>query len=75
MTPCCIIARDLEAMVRSPLITKTHLNTHTHTHTHTHIVINDEGVGLWLMPRDAVVGRGVVAGCTRISSQEYVHEK
>ena len=37
------------------------------------IVVDVEGVGL--QPRAIVVGRGVVAGCTRISSQECVHEK
>ena len=33
-------------------------NEHKHTHRHTYAI---------------VVGRGAVAGCTRISSQEYVH--
>ena len=46
------------------------INTHTHTHTHTHTV---EGVGF--RPRAVVAGRGVVAVCTRVSSQEYVYDK
>ena len=37
------------------------------------VVANVERVGF--RPRAVVVGRGVVAGCTRISSQDYVHEK
>ena len=37
------------------------------------VVVDLEGVGF--QPRAVIVGRGVVAGCTRISSQEYVHEK
>ena len=39
------------------------INTYIHTHTH------------YFRLRAVVVGRGVVAGCTRISSQEYVREK
>ena len=34
------------------------------------VVVDVEGVGF--RPRDVVAGRGVVAVCTRISSQEYV---
>ena len=37
------------------------------------VVVGVEGVGF--RPRAVVVGRGVVAVCTRISSQEYAHEK
>ena len=37
------------------------------------VVVDVEGVGF--RPRAVVVGRGVVAGCTRISSQEYVYDK
>ena len=40
------------------------INTHTHTHT-----------ALRFRPRAVVAGRGVVAVCTRISSQEYVYDK
>ena len=36
-------------------------------------VVDVEGVGF--RPRAIVVRRGVVARCTRISSEEYVHEK
>ena len=36
-------------------------------------VVHVEGVGF--RPRAVVVGRGVVAVCTRISSQEYVYDK
>ena len=35
------------------------------------VVVDVEGVGL--RPRAVVAGRGVVAVCTRISSQEYVY--
>ena len=37
------------------------INTYIHTH--------------YFRLRAVVVGRGVVAGCARISSQEYVREK
>ena len=37
------------------------------------VVVDVEGMGI--RPRAVVVGRGVVAECTRISSQKYVHEK
>ena len=37
------------------------------------VVVDVEGVGF--RPRAVVVGRGVVAVCTRISSQEYVYDK
>ena len=37
------------------------------------VVVDEEGVGL--RPRAVVVGRGVVTGCTRIPSQEYIQEK
>ena len=37
------------------------------------VVIDVEGVGF--RPRAVVAGRGVVAMCTRISSQEYVYDK
>ena len=64
------------------------LNTHTHIFTHIHIfvlmfffghsvvlalLVDIEGVGF--RPSAVVVGKEVVSGCTRISSQEYVHEK
>ena len=37
------------------------------------VVVDVEGVAI--RPRAVVVGRGAAAGCTHISSQEYVHEK
>ena len=37
------------------------------------VVVDVEGVGF--RPRAVVAGRGVVALCTRISSQEYVYDK
>ena len=37
------------------------------------VVVDVEGVGFW--SRAVVVGRGVVAVCTRISSQECVYDK
>ena len=37
------------------------------------VVVDVEGVGF--RPRAVVAGRGVVAVCTRISSQEYVYDK
>ena len=37
------------------------------------VVVGVEGVGF--RPRAVVAGRGVVAVCTRISSQEYVYDK
>ena len=37
------------------------------------VVADVEGVGF--RPRAVVVGREVVSGCMRISSQEYVHEQ
>ena len=37
------------------------------------VVVDIEGVGF--RPRAVVAGRGVVAVCTRISSQEYVYDK
>ena len=37
------------------------------------VEVDVEGVGL--RPRAVVVGRGVVAVCTRISSQEYVYDE
>ena len=37
------------------------------------VVVDVEGVGF--RPRAVVVGSGVVAVCTRISSQEYVYDK
>ena len=37
------------------------------------VVVDVEGVGF--RPRAVVVGRGVVAVCTRILSQEYVNDK
>ena len=37
------------------------------------VVVDVEGVGF--RPRAVVVGRGVVAGCTRTSNQEHVHKK
>ena len=37
------------------------------------VVVDVEGVGF--RPRAVVVGKGVVAVCTRISSQEYVYDK
>ena len=37
------------------------------------VVVDVKGVRF--RPRAVVVGRGVVAGCMRISSQEYVHGK
>ena len=37
------------------------------------VVVDVEGVGF--RPRAVVAGRGVVAVCTRISSQEYVYGK
>ena len=37
------------------------------------VVVGVEGVGF--RPRAVVGERGVMSGCTRISSQEYVHEK
>ena len=37
------------------------------------VVVDVEGVGF--RPRAVVVGRGVVAVCTHISSQEYVNDK
>ena len=37
------------------------------------VVVNVEGVGF--RPRAVVAGRGVVAVCTRICSQEYVYDK
>ena len=36
------------------------------------VVVDVEGVGFW--PRAVVVRKEVVAGCTRVSSQEYVLE-
>ena len=54
------------------------INTHTHKHTECvpfveSVVIDVEGVGF--RPRGIVVGRGIVAVCTRISSQECVYDK
>ena len=37
------------------------------------VVVDVEGVGF--RPREVVAGRGVVAVCTRISSQAYVYDK
>ena len=37
------------------------------------VVVDVEGVGF--RPRAVLVGRGVAALCTRISSQEYVYDK
>ena len=37
------------------------------------VVVDAEGVGF--RPRAVVAGRGVVAVCMRISSQEYVYDK
>ena len=37
------------------------------------VVVDVGGVGF--RPRAIVVGIGVVAGCARISCQEYAHEK
>ena len=37
------------------------------------VVVDVEQVGF--QPRAVVVGRKVVPGCTRISSQECIHEK
>ena len=37
------------------------------------VAVDAEGVGFW--SRAVVAGRGVVAVCTRISSQEYVYDK
>ena len=37
------------------------------------VVVDVDGVGF--RPRAVVVGRGVVAVCTGISSQEYVYDK
>ena len=37
------------------------------------VVVYVEGVGF--RPRAVVAGRGIVAVCTRISSQEYVYDK
>ena len=37
------------------------------------VVVDVEGMGF--RPRAVVAGRGVVAVCTRISSQEYVYDK
>ena len=37
------------------------------------VVVDVEGFGF--RPRAVVAGRGVVAVCTRISSQEYVYDK
>ena len=37
------------------------------------VVVDVEGVGF--RPRAVVAGRGVVAVCTRISSQEYAYDK
>ena len=37
------------------------------------VVVDVEGVGF--RPRAVVAGRGVVAVCTHISSQEYVYDK
>ena len=37
------------------------------------VVVDIEGMGF--RPRAVVVGRGAVAVCTRISSQEYVYDK
>ena len=37
------------------------------------VLVDVEGVGF--RPRAVVAGRGVVAVCTRISSQEYVYDK
>ena len=37
------------------------------------VVVDIEGVGF--RPRAVVVGRGVVAVCTHVSSQEYVYDK
>ena len=57
------------------------INTHTHAHAHTHthtlfsgqsVVVDVEGVRF--RPIAFVVGRGVVAVCVRISSQEYVYD-
>ena len=58
------------------------INTHTHTHTpfvpifffgQSAVVVDVGRVGF--RPSAVVAGRGVVAVCTRISSQEYVYDK
>ena len=39
------------------------------------VATSGEKPALWFRPRAVVAGRGVVAVCTRISSQEYVYDK
>ena len=46
------------------------INTYIHTYIHTCIQ-----PALRFRPRAVVAGRGVVAVCTRISSQEHVYDK